>query len=180
MRAHRRAIQSTEPFTHSVWAALPAVFYTTTFVSFVIYALTRDPFFWDVALRLNLIGVATAVVALVPLGLDHLDHKHADNDSSRTRTLSRAHLWLHGAAIITFAIQLVLQHDHLHLGRATRQALTFGEPVVLPGVLAPLVIAAVGFTWMAVGTCIGLSLALRRETARRRAPRTRALRSMRT
>jgi uncharacterized membrane protein len=55
---------------HPMLVAFPVAFYTTTLVSFIVYAASADPFWFRVARVANWSGVVTALVAAVPGFID--------------------------------------------------------------------------------------------------------------
>ena len=109
----KRRIPVAESF-HSLWVVFPAALYTSSFVGFAIFALTRDPFFWDVALITNLMGLVTALVAAATGA--YADAHRSLTDHS-LRALVRRHVLFHTQAFIYFALNVVV-----HLRSVLRSA----------------------------------------------------------
>src|SRR5262245_58891428 len=55
---------------HPMLVAFPVAFYTATLVSFVVYAVSTNPFWFKVGLVANVAGVIMAAVAAVPGFID--------------------------------------------------------------------------------------------------------------
>jgi uncharacterized membrane protein len=55
---------------HPILVAYPIAFYTSAFVSFVIYAYNENPFCYDFGYVSNIIGICSAAIAAIPGFID--------------------------------------------------------------------------------------------------------------
>jgi uncharacterized membrane protein len=89
---------------HPMLIAFPVAMYVATAVSLIVFAVTKDAFWFRAGYWTNLAGVVMAAVAAVP-GLIDLLHVPA---KSRARQTGWVHASLNVAALIVFVISVVL------------------------------------------------------------------------
>lgn len=154
---------------HSLWVVFPAALYTSSFVGFAIFAVTRDPFFWDVALFTNLIGLVTALVAAATGAYADAHRPSADHS---LRALVRRHVLFHTQAFIYFALNVIVHSDQFFRSRATLRALASG--VTLPDLDAtlPVILTGAGLLSTLVAAQAGFLIAARRKGLSRSVPRS--------
>lgn len=90
---------------HPMLVAFPITFYTSTFIAFVVYAMTNQAGWWNIALRLNLAGVLTALVASIP-GL--VDWAKGIPKGTSAKDTGRKHMLLNAASSTLFLINLLV------------------------------------------------------------------------
>jgi uncharacterized membrane protein len=162
-----RPMPAAESF-HSLWVVFPAALYTSCFVGFVIFAFTRDVFFWDVALLTNLIGVISALVAAMT-GV-HANRRAPASDP-RARVLVRRHALFHVQALIFFVLNLVVHHDQFFRSRAELRALATGVGLPAIDVTLPVILAGAGLISTIVAAQAGFLIAARRRGVARAVPK---------
>jgi uncharacterized membrane protein len=116
---------------HPMLVAFPITFYTSTLVAFIVYAATRNPFWFQVGTLTNWAGVATALLAAVPGVIDWASGIPRNAPAKHTGFL---HMMLNTTALALFVINGAIQ---------LRQ---WGDP--MPGARAGILLSAlgVGFT----------------------------------
>lgn len=104
---YSRAKVSGRPL-HPMLVAFPVTFYTTTLIGFSAYAVTQNPFWWQVGLGSNWVGVITAIVASVP-GLVDYRFGIPRGTKTKARETGFKHMLLNLCALLVFGLNLVLQ-----------------------------------------------------------------------
>lgn len=90
---------------HPMLVAFPITFYTSTFIAFVVYAMTNQAAWWNIALRLNLAGVLTALVAAIP-GL--VDWAKGIPKGTSAKDTGRKHMLLNVTSSTLFLVNLLV------------------------------------------------------------------------
>lgn len=103
---HSRANIAGHPL-HAMLVAFPVTLYTSTFVSFIAYAVTGNLFWWNVALFANVAGVVMAAVAALPGFIDW----RAIPDDTPAKATGFRHLIINVSALAVFAANLVVQRE---------------------------------------------------------------------
>lgn len=93
---------------HPMLIAIPVTSYLATFAALVGLAVSRDPFWFRVALWANLVGVISALVAAVPGAVDLYGLVPRRTVARRT---GMVHAIANVAALVLFAINLYLMAD---------------------------------------------------------------------
>lgn len=93
---------------HPMLVAIPVTTYLATFAALIGLGLTRDPFWFRVALWANLVGVVSALMAAIPGAVDLLALVPRRTVARRTGV---AHAIANVAALVLFAINLYLMAD---------------------------------------------------------------------
>ena len=91
---------------HPMLVAFPVAFYTSTLASFIVYAVTGDPFWFRVGLIANWAGVATAVLAALPGFIDWATGIPRGTAAKHTGLL---HMMLNTTALGLFLVNGALQ-----------------------------------------------------------------------
>lgn len=108
---------------HPMLVAFPVASYVFTFAALIGFAVTRDPFWYRVALVANLVGVATAALAAVPGIIDLVAVVPSGTTAKLTGSI---HAIANVNALILFGVNLAI---------AWRRSAA-GEPPLLPVALA--------------------------------------------
>lgn len=90
---------------HPMLVAFPVAFYTATLVTFIVYALSADPFWFRFATVCNWAGVATAGLAAVP-GL--IDWAAGIPKGTRAKSQGLRHMILNVLALAAFTISAIV------------------------------------------------------------------------
>jgi uncharacterized membrane protein len=93
---------------HPMLVAFPIAFYTASLVSFLVYAIWGDPFWFRVGLAANIAGVGTALLAAVPGFLDWLLGIPSTNPA---KGVGLIHMILNLSALGLFALNAWLLWD---------------------------------------------------------------------
>jgi uncharacterized membrane protein len=101
---------------HPMLVAFPVTFYTTTLIGFVAYALSGNPFWWQVGLWSNGAGVLTAVLAGIP---GFVDWFVGIPRKARARRIGLKHMALNLSALALFATNLLVQRNLWWVGRSS-------------------------------------------------------------
>jgi uncharacterized membrane protein len=112
---------------HPMLVSFPVAFYTATFVGFVIFVTTRDPFWFRAAYVANVAGVAMALMAAIP---GFVDWWKGIPDGSRAKADGITHMLLNVSALLLFVVNLVAS------------AIGWNEPV--PNAVPALVLSFLG------------------------------------
>jgi len=128
---------------HPMLVAFPVASYVFTFAALVGFAVTRDPFWYRVALVANLVGVVTAVVAAVPGIVDLIAVVPSGTTAKLTGSI---HAIANVNALILFGINLAI---------AWRRSAAGAPPVLtislaLTGIGVLLTVAGGFFGWKLV------------------------------
>jgi uncharacterized membrane protein len=131
---------------HPMLIAFPVAMYVATAVTLIVFAATRDAFWFRAAYWTNLAGVVMAAVAAVPGFIDFLYLPRR----SRARSTGIVHAVLNVSALIVFVISVIL------LGRSlydrTAPSFAFVAPLVLSLIGCSITVAAGWFGWKMVQT----------------------------
>ncbi|MFP5212736.1 MAG: DUF2231 domain-containing protein [Acidobacteriota bacterium] len=129
---------------HPMLVPFPIVFYVSTVVSFIVYALGGDPFWLRTAFVCNVAGVVMALVAATP---GFIDWYFGIPKKTHARKDGRVHMALNVTALALFSLNLLVNGGSWS---AAAPVSWFG--VVLP-LLGLLVTAAAGYYgWSLVQT----------------------------
>jgi uncharacterized membrane protein len=90
---------------HPMLVAFPVAFYTGTFVAFINYATSHDPFWFRLATVANWAGVVTAVMAAVP-GL--IDWSAGIPRRSPAKAVGLVHMSLNVISLLIFLVNAVI------------------------------------------------------------------------
>ena len=133
---------------HPALVSFPVVYYTSTVIALVAFAVSRDPFWFRAALTANIAGVAMAVVAAIPGAIDLFAGVPR---RSRARATGLRHAVFNVAALALFSVCAALLWARWYDPDviAGREALT---------TTAPLLIAIVGLAATGVGGALGWKL----------------------
>jgi len=126
---------------HPMLVAFPVAFYTGTFVAFVNYAATHDPFWFRLATVANWAGVLMAVVAAVP-GL--IDWATGIPRQSPAKSVGLVHMSLNVLALVVFFINAMIYSNR------------WNEP--LPAAGTGIVFGAIGVLLTMAAGFLGWSL----------------------
>jgi uncharacterized membrane protein len=131
---------------HPALIAFPVGLYTATVVGLIVFAATRDGFWYRAAMWTNLAGVVMAGVAAIPGGIDLF------NLPRHTRAFATGlrHAAFNVLALVLFVISAVM------LWRGYHSATTEG-PVHMAFV-APLVLSIIGLASTTVAGALGWAL----------------------
>ncbi|MEH0421182.1 DUF2231 domain-containing protein [Streptomyces sp. B21-083] len=127
---------------HPMLIGFPVACYTGTLVGFAVYAATRDQFWLNLAIALNVVGVGSALLAALP---GFVDWAFGIPRGSAAKTVGLAHAGLNVTALALFAISLGTYATHWN-GPAT--GTTLGLALTSAGVLCTLAAGFLG--WMLV------------------------------
>ena len=110
---------------HPMIVAFPIAFYTATFVCFLVFWRTGDPFWFQVAFYANIAAVCTALLAALPGFVDwmFIPIEH------RARKVGLFHMIANVAALCLFTVNIFLIKDKI--GSADADVLL---PLILTGV----------------------------------------------
>src|ERR1051325_6485834 len=86
---------------HPMLVAYPIAMYTFTFVFLLVYVLQGDPFWFRVALVLNVVGVLMALLTAIPGFLDWLI---GIPGGTRAKSTGLTHMILNVTALVLFAM----------------------------------------------------------------------------
>jgi uncharacterized membrane protein len=132
---------------HPMLVGFPVAFYTATFVGFVIFATTGDPFWYRVAYVANVAGVVMAVVAAIP---GFLDWTHGIPERTEAKRDGAIHMMFNVAALLMFTINLTVGAGGWHQADPGT-ALAF-VPIVLSFLGVVFTLCAGWFGWRMVQT----------------------------
>jgi uncharacterized membrane protein len=93
---------------HPMLIAFPVTFYTTTLITFVVYAITDNVTWWQIALRANVAGLITAAIAALPGFIDWMTGIPENSSAKRT---GRNHMLLNLATAVLFLINLIVYRN---------------------------------------------------------------------
>lgn len=143
---------------HPMIVAFPVASYTGTLAAFAVYAANGRPFWLNLAIALNVVGVCTAVLAALP-GM--VDWAFGIPRDSAAKKPGLVHAGLNVAALGLFLASVVSYQGHWN-GPAT--SATLG--LVLSAIGVVLTVAAGFFGWMLVQDYhVGIRLTPEQELA---------------
>jgi uncharacterized membrane protein len=128
---------------HPMLVAYPIAFYTSTFVGFIIYAVTNDHFWLRLTIAANAAAVLMAVLAAVP---GFIDWAFGIPRGTRAKTHGFRHMILNVGSLALFAITLLVYLDEWT--ESSDASATLG--IILAGVGVLLTIAAGFHGWMLI------------------------------
>jgi uncharacterized membrane protein len=132
---------------HPMLVAFPLAFYTATVATLLVYIGTREAFWYRFAMVANLAGIATAVIAAIPGGIDLL----ALPRESRARVAGLKHAGFNLLATGLFVVTaLVLYRTWTH------RMMVDGE--YLFDATIPLAMAVVAWVSMVIAGSLGWTL----------------------
>lgn len=125
---------------HPMLVSFPIVFYTSTLVSFIIYAFSGNSFWFKVGIAANLSGLVMAGVAAVFGFLDWYLGIPSGSDASRTGI---KHMSLNVISLVLFLIAFIL-----NVGQWASAAPVMRGAIILPliGVLTTISAGYYGWT----------------------------------
>lgn len=94
---------------HPMLVGFPVAFYTGTLVTFIVYAVTMNPFWYRVAGVANWAGVVTAAVAALPGLVDWATGIPPRTAAKKTGLL---HMGLNVTALLAFLISAIVATNH--------------------------------------------------------------------
>lgn len=127
---------------HPMLVAYPIAFYTSTLVSFIVYAVTNDLFWLNLGIAVNLAGVVMAAVAAVPGFVDWAVGIPRD---AKAKRIGLIHMSLNVGSLVLFLINLLVYFDNWNgpkVGAATG--------IILSLIGVGLTVAAGFFGWSLV------------------------------
>lgn len=127
---------------HPALIAFPVALYTATVVALLVFAGTRDGFWYRAAMWTNVAGVVMAAVAAVPGFIDLVSlPRH-----TRARTTGLRHAGFNVLSLALFIVSGVLLWRSYHAAGAIHYA--FAAPLVLSiiGIASTMVAGALGWT----------------------------------
>jgi uncharacterized membrane protein len=124
---------------HPMLVAYPIAMYTFTLVFLLVYMLQGDPFWFRVALVLNVVGVLMALLTAIPGFLDWLLGIPA---GTRAKATGLTHMILNVLALVVFAVAALM---NLGQWSAPKPEATLALVLALVGVL--LTVGAGLFGW---------------------------------
>lgn len=147
---------------HPMLIAFPVTFYATTVFAFVVYAASGEAGWWQIALRANVAGVITAIVAAVP---GFVDWATGIPPRTQAKSTGRLHMLANVGALLIFTTNLIA---HRNLWEASRP--DPGGAIVLSalGLLLTGVAGFLGFTLVQTHH-VGIELTDEQERLERRA-----------
>lgn len=125
---------------HPMLVSFPIAFYTGTFIAFIVYAFTNNPFVFRLAIVANAAGVATALLAAIP---GFYDWFFGIPKGSRAKTHGVQHMILNVTALVLFAITLGLNGSEW---RAMQPDTRFAIILPLLGILCTIGAGYLGWT----------------------------------
>jgi uncharacterized membrane protein len=129
---------------HPMLVAYPIAFYTATFVTYLVYLIGGDVFWFRVGVAANIAGVVMAAVAAVPGFLDWATGIPADSPAKAT---GLRHMALNVVALLLFLIAAILT-----AGQATAATPDAGVPLVLALLGVLCTVGAGFFGWTLIQT----------------------------
>jgi uncharacterized membrane protein len=128
---------------HPMLVAYPIAFYTSTFVGYVVWAITDRPFWFRLALAANIAGVGMALIAAIP---GFVDWATGIPRGTRAKAVGLRHMALNLVSLALFAITLgVYASKWNDPGRASAPL-----AIVLTGLGVLVTLAAGWFGWSLV------------------------------
>jgi len=127
---------------HPMLVGFPIVFYTSTLLSFIIYAFSDNPFWFRVGITANIAGIVMAVVAAFFGFLDWYLGIPSQSDASRTGI---KHMMLNVSSLVLFIITLAL-----NFGEWSAAAPLMRGAIILPLIGFLLTLAAGYYGWTLV------------------------------
>ena len=124
---------------HPMLVAYPIAMYTFTFVFLLVYAVVSDPFWFRVALVLNVVGVLMALVTAIPGFLDWL---LGIPGGTPAKSAGLTHMILNVTALVLFAVAALS-----NLGQWTAAKPDAGLSLVLALVGVLVTVGAGFFGW---------------------------------
>jgi uncharacterized membrane protein len=134
---------------HPMLIAFPVTFYTTTLLAFVVYVITDNVMWWQIALRANVAGVITAAVAAVPGLIDWITSIPAHTEAKKT---GRNHMLLNVVSSTLFVINLIVHRNQWSTLREVSEATLAPAPGVA------LVLSSLGVLCMLAAGFLGWTL----------------------
>jgi uncharacterized membrane protein len=125
---------------HAMLVPFPVAFYTATMVCFIMYANNMDPFWYKVAMKANVAGVATAVLAALPGFIDWLNIPKV----KKAKKVGITHMICNVLALALFSFNIYLQCDYAQ--------------DLQPDVTSAIIITATGFVLTLIAGFLGWSL----------------------
>jgi uncharacterized membrane protein len=95
---------------HAMLVPFPVAFYAATLVCFIMYSSNMDVFWFKVAVKANIAGVATAALAALPGFIDWLNIPKV----KKAKKVGVAHMLCNVAALGLFGLNIYLQCDHIN------------------------------------------------------------------
>jgi uncharacterized membrane protein len=125
---------------HAMLVPFPVAFYTAAMVCFIVYANNMDPFWYKVALKANIAGVATATLAALPGFIDWLNIPRI----KKAKKVGIAHMLCNVTALALFGANIYLECDH------TQET--------LPDATSAIVMTTAGFVLTIIAGFLGWAL----------------------
>ena len=123
---------------HPMLVAFPIAFYVGALVSFVVYAIDRNPFWFRVGVVANIAGIVMALVAAIP---GFIDWAVGVPKNSPAKSTGLSHMLLQVGALAVFVINAVLQWQKWDM--------------IIPSVGSSVLLSVIGTALMAGGGLLG-------------------------
>ena len=150
---------------HPMLVAYPIAMYTFTFVFLLVYVLQGDPFWFRVALVLNVVGVLMALLTAIPGFLDWLI---GIPGGTRAKSTGLTHMILNVTALVLFAVTALT-----NLGQWTATTPDAGLSLILALIGVLVTVGAGFFGWTLIQNHhVGVKLTPEQERDEMNAPET--------
>jgi uncharacterized membrane protein len=126
---------------HPMLVGFPVAFYTATLLTYVTYAVTGNPFWFQVGVVANIAGVVSAAAAAIP---GFIDWAFGIPNQHPAKTTGLEHMLLNAGALVFFGVNAYLQYGQ------------WNEPN--PAYRAAIALAAVGMGFVLAAGFLGWKL----------------------